>query len=236
MNIKLRPAKERGTAEHGWLHARFTFSFANYYHPEHCGFHSLIVMNNDIIEPGGGFPTHPHSDAEIFTYVMSGKLQHQDSIGNGSVIEAGNLQYMSAGDGVMHSEYNPSNDDPTELYQIWMQPNQKGGTPRYAEKILGDESVENESQLLFSGSGKNGSTQIRQKAEFSLARLSKKNDLVLPLERDLPHLWIQVIEGEIDLANHTLTKADGIGIENLDSSLVITAVQTTRFFIFRLAD
>lgn len=236
MNIKLRPAKERGTAEHGWLHARFTFSFANYYHPEHCGFHSLIVMNNDIIEPGGGFPTHPHSDAEIFTYVMSGKLQHQDSIGNGSVIEAGNLQYMSAGDGVMHSEYNPSNDDPTELYQIWMQPNQKGGTPRYAEKILGDESVENKSQLLFSGSGKNGSTQIRQKAEFSLARLSKKNDLVLPLERDLPHLWIQVIEGEIDLANHTLTKADGIGIENLDSSLVITAVQTTRFFIFRLAD
>ena len=138
MQCKIRKAYERGSAEHGWLHANFTFSFANYYDPEYCGFHSLIVMNNDIIEPGGGFPTHPHKDAEIFTYVISGVLEHRDSMGNGSVIRAGDLQYMSAGSGVTHSEFNPSKNNPTELYQIWMLPNQSGGEPRYAEKKLSD--------------------------------------------------------------------------------------------------
>ena len=138
MKFKYRSAHERGSAEHGWLHARFTFSFANYYDPEHNGFHTLQVMNNDVIEPGGGFPSHPHHDAEIFTYVLSGKLEHKDSMGNGSVIEAGDLQYMSAGEGVQHSEFNPSDSEKTELYQIWMRPNQKGGKPRYAEKKLSE--------------------------------------------------------------------------------------------------
>ena len=118
VKIRKRPSQERGQAEHGWLHARFTFSFADYYDPNHNGFHSLIVMNNDLIEPGGGFATHPHDNAEIFTYVMSGRLEHKDSMGNGSVIQAGDLQYMSAGSGVHHSEFNPSTDEKTELYQI----------------------------------------------------------------------------------------------------------------------
>ena len=108
--FKIRRADERGIAEHGWLHARFTFSFAGYYEAEHCGFHSLIVMNNDIIEPGGGFGRHPHENAEIFTYIISGELEHQDSMGNGSIIKPGHLQYMSAGDGVFHSEFNLSKD------------------------------------------------------------------------------------------------------------------------------
>lgn len=234
MKIKLRPAHERGQAEHDWLHARFTFSFANYYDPEHCGFHSLIVMNNDIIEPGGGFPSHPHSDAEIFTYVIRGKLEHQDSMGNGSVIETGDLQYMSAGEGVRHSEFNPSTDEQTELYQIWMLPDQKGGTPRYAEKKWGEEKMEGENRLLFSGSGRDGSTKIRQSAEFSMAYLNEKNDLKLNIKKEFPHLWIQIIEGEINLDPHKLGKADGVGIENQDSPLIITAKQNTRLFIFRL--
>ena len=141
MKFKFRPANERGIAEHGWLHARFTFSFAEYYDPDHCGFHDLMVMNNDIIEPGGGFPMHPHRDAEIFTYVISGKLEHKDSMGNGSVIETGDLQYMSAGSGVRHSEFNPSESEPTELYQIWMKPNQSGGQPKYAEKKLEQDNL-----------------------------------------------------------------------------------------------
>ena len=166
MKFKFRPANERGIAEHGWLHARFTFSFADYYDPDHCGFHSLMVMNNDIIEPGGGFPMHPHKDAEIFTYVISGKLEHKDSMGNGSVIEPGDLQYMSAGNGVRHSEFNPSESEPTELYQIWMKPNQSGGQPKYAEKKLGQENLKNESKLIFSEDGKEDSIPIRQNAEI----------------------------------------------------------------------
>ena len=234
MKIKLRPAHERGQAEHGWLHARFTFSFSNYYDPEHCGFHSLIVMNNDIIEPGGGFPTHPHSDAEIFTYVMRGKLEHQDSMGNGSVIEAGDLQYMSAGDGVRHSEVNPSTTEQTELYQIWMRPNQTGGLPRYAEKKFSGDILKNQAKLLFSENGKNESTQIRQSAEFSLAHLDKGQNLSLETKTEFPHLWIQVIRGEIDTVKQKLGQADGLGIEDQNTAVEITAHQTAQFFIFRL--
>ena len=136
MQFRIRKANDRGTSDHGWLHANFSFSFANYYDPDWSGFHSLIVMNNDIIEPGGGFSTHPHRDAEIFTYVISGELEHRDSMGNGSIIKPGELQYMSAGSGVTHSEFNPSQENQTELYQIWMRPNQSVGEPFYAEKKL----------------------------------------------------------------------------------------------------
>ena len=177
MKFKFRPANERGIAEHGWLHARFTFSFADYYDPDHCGFHDLMVMNNDIIEPGGGFPMHPHKDAEIFTYVISGKLEHKDSMGNGSVIEPGDLQYMSAGNGVRHSEFNPSESEPTELYQIWMKPNQSGGQPKYAEKKLGQDNLKNESKLLFSEDGKDDSIRIRQNAEIYMTHLDEGKTL-----------------------------------------------------------
>ena len=209
MKFKFRPANERGIAEHGWLHARFTFSFAEYYDPDHCGFHDLMVMNNDIIEPGGGFPMHPHKDAEIFTYVISGKLEHKDSMGNGSVIEPGDLQYMSAGSGVRHSEFNPSESEPTELYQIWMKPNQSGGQPKYAEKKLGQDNLKNESKLLFSEDGKEDSIRIRQNAEIYMAHLDEGKTLVLKQNSSLPHLWIQNISGEIKIGDHTLKKQTG---------------------------
>ena len=129
-----------------------------------------MVMNNDIIEPGGGFPMHPHKDAEIFTYVISGKLEHKDSMGNGSVIESGDLQYMSAGSGVRHSEFNPSEIEPTELYQIWMKPNQSGGQPKYAEKKLELENLNNERKLL-SGNGTNGcSIRRMQKLKLDITK------------------------------------------------------------------
>ena len=124
--ITKRPAGERGQADHGWLQARFTFSFADYFDPAHMGFRSLRVMNNDTIQPGGGFGTHPHSEMEIFTYVIEGQLEHKDSMGNGAIIEPGNLQYMSAGSGVTHSEFNPSNTEKTHLYQVWLHPNVAG--------------------------------------------------------------------------------------------------------------
>jgi redox-sensitive bicupin YhaK (pirin superfamily) len=234
VKFKYRPASERGIAEHGWLHARFTFSFANYYDPEHCGFHSLMVMNNDIIEPGGGFPSHPHQDAEIFTYVLSGKLEHKDSMGNGSVIEAGDLQYMSAGDGVQHSEFNPSDSEPAELYQIWMRPNQRGGKPRYAEKKLSAENFEDKNKLLFSEDGRDGSVAIRQNAEVHLVKLQAGESFNWKPNPLLPNLWIQLIEGEISVDHYKLIKADGLAIEGANEELSFSATSKSNFFIFRL--
>jgi redox-sensitive bicupin YhaK (pirin superfamily) len=234
VKFKYRPANQRGCAEHGWLHARFTFSFANYYDPEHNGFHSLMVMNNDIIEPGGGFPTHPHQDAEIFTYVLSGKLEHKDSMGNGSVIEAGDLQYMSAGEGVQHSEFNPSDSEPTELYQIWMRPNQRGGKPRYAEKKLSAENFGDKITLLFSGDGRDDSIEIRQNAEVHMVKLQAGESFTWKPNPSLPNLWIQLIEGEISVNDYKLKKADGLGIEDVKEELNFSATSKSNFFIFGL--
>ena len=220
MKFKFRPANERGIAEHGWLHARFTFSFADYYDPDHCGFHDLMVMNNDIIEPGGGFPMHPHKDAEIFTYVISGKLEHKDSMGNGSVIEPGDLQYMSAGNGVRHSEFNPSDEEPTELYQIWMKPNQSGGQPKYAEKKLGQDNLKNESKLLFSEDGKEDSIRIRQNAEIYMAHLDEGKSLVLKQNSSFPICGYKIFP-ERFIVRNTLKKADGLGITDIDKNLEI---------------
>jgi hypothetical protein len=134
--IRRRAAAERGVTELGWLHGRHTFSFGDYHDPNHMGFRSLRVINDDVIEPGGGFGTHPHRDMEIFTYVIEGELEHKDSMGNGRVLRAGDLQYMSAGSGVRHSEFNPSSTTRTHLLQIWIRPREPGGLPHYAEQSV----------------------------------------------------------------------------------------------------
>lgn len=131
--ILKRSAEERGQSELGWLHSRHTFSFGNYFDPDHMGFHSLRVINDDVVEPGQGFGEHAHRDAEIFSYVIDGELEHKDSMGNGRIIKAGDLQYMSAGGGVVHSEFNPSPDRPVHFLQVWLKPTTGGGQPRYAE-------------------------------------------------------------------------------------------------------
>jgi redox-sensitive bicupin YhaK (pirin superfamily) len=235
MKFTKRPAGERGVAEHGWLHARFSFSFANYYDPKHCGFHSLVVMNNDVIEPGGGFGTHPHKNAEIFTFVLSGELEHRDSMGNGSVIHPGNLQYMSAGSGVTHSEFNPSSKEPTELYQIWMSPKENGGEPRYSEKKLGAGAVSDNLKLLFSGDGREDSTQIRQDAEFYFGQLNQYSQIPLDLNPSLPNCWIQIISGSLTVNSERLKKADGLAVENQGERLTLEASEPTEFFVFKLA-
>ena len=191
-------------------------------------------MNNDVIEPGGGFATHPHDNAEIFTYVMSGRLEHKDSMGNGSVINKGDLQYMSAGSGVSHSEFNPSTDEKTELYQIWMKPMQSGGEPRYAEKKLGEGSVSNELKLLFSGSGREDSTEIRQMADFFFGQLDEGRGLQLHPETGFPHIWIQVISGKLQVDQAKLEQADGLSIEEMDQPIGLSAGEDCSFFVFRL--
>ncbi len=233
--ITKRPANERGQADHGWLQARFTFSFAEYFDPNHMGFQTLRVMNNDTIQPGGGFPTHPHSDMEIFTYVIEGELAHKDSMGNGSTIAAGDLQYMSAGSGVYHSEFNPSDQNRTHMYQVWLRPNEKGGEPRYAEKRLGDSAAANALTLLFSGDGRDGSTAIRQNAEIHFGRLDAGAELEVPANTRRPHAWIQVISGEVDALGESLGQADGLAIENEPGAFTIKASADAKFLLFRLS-
>ena len=235
MKIKIRKAADRGVAEHGWLHARFSFSFAGYYDPAHCGFHALQVMNNDRIEPQSGFPMHPHQNAEIFTYILSGQLEHKDSMGNGSIIQKGELQYMSAGSGIYHSETNPSTKESTELYQIWMKPSEEGGEPRYAEKKCNEQNFRNRLQLLFSEEGKEESTPIRQKAEFYIGHLSPGEKLSIEPQSCFPHGWVQIIQGGLNLDGQFLSKADGLAFENQNRCLLLSAREETQFFFFRLS-
>lgn len=233
--ITVRRAHERGTAEHGWLHARFTFSFGSYFDPDHMGFKSLRVMNNDTIEPGGGFPPHPHNDMEIFTYVIEGELAHKDSMGNGSIIKAGDLQYMSAGSGVTHSEFNPSKENRTHLYQIWLHPSEPGGTPRYAEKPLGSAESIDGLKLLFSADGREDSTVIRQSADIYFGNLAQGRTVQVPAAEATPHLWLQVIEGEVKAFGETLTTGDGIAVEQYSGESPVVASADSKFLLFRLA-
>lgn len=231
-----RPASERGTANHGWLQARFTFSFGQYFDPDHMGFKALRVINNDTVQPDGGFPTHPHADMEIFTYIVEGQLQHRDSMGNGAVIEAGNLQYMSAGSGVTHSEFNPSQTDETHLYQIWLHPRKPGGAPRYAEKPLGDEAPGNALTLLFSGNGRDGSTAIRQDAEIFFGHAEAGQELSVPESASMPHAWIQVVSGQVSVFGESLQSGDGLAMEGAPEAFPITGVsELSRFLLFRLS-
>ncbi len=231
-----RRADDRGRADHGWLQARFTFSFADYFDPDHMGFRSLRVMNNDTIRGGGGFPTHPHSDMEIFTYVIEGRLAHEDSMGNRAVIEAGNLQYMSAGSGVTHSEFNPSPSAATRLYQIWLRPKAAGGAPRYAEVPLGDAAPADALTLLFSGDGRDGSTAIRQDAELSFARVGAGRSVTVPASGPLPHAWVQVVSGEVGVLGETLAEGDGLAIaDNPEGFAIDGRSAESRLLVFRLA-
>jgi redox-sensitive bicupin YhaK (pirin superfamily) len=230
-----RPAAERGRADHGWLQARFTFSFSGYVDPDHMGFRALRVMNNDTIQPNGGFPLHPHEDMEIFTYVIVGQLAHEDSMGNRAVIDAGNLQYMSAGSGVTHSEFNPSQTEHTVLYQIWLLPSETGGEPRYAEKALQDRAGLNVLVPLFSGDGRDGSTAIRQTAEISFARLQAGHTVSVDESEAMPHLWIQVVKGMLRVGSASLRTGDGLAVENHHEAVDITAVEDSECLVFRLS-
>jgi redox-sensitive bicupin YhaK (pirin superfamily) len=164
--INIRKSHERGHANHGWLDSHFTFSFADYLDPEHVQFRTLRVMNDDRVAGGGGFPKHPHRDMEIVTYVLEGALEHKDSMGNGSVIKPGDVQYMSAGTGVAHSEFNASSSEPVHLYQIWMLPEKHGLKPAYDQKNFSAAEKRGKLRLVASPDGREGSVKIRQDNEL----------------------------------------------------------------------
>jgi redox-sensitive bicupin YhaK (pirin superfamily) len=230
--IVKRPANARGLTEIDWLYSRHTFSFGEYYDPAHMGFRSLRVINDDIVQPGQGFGTHPHRDAEIFTYVIEGELEHRDSMGNGSIIKARDLQYMSAGSGVRHSEFNPSKTNRVHLLQIWLLPNTMGGEPRYAEKHLGSDAKPNSLTLLFAGEPRADAIEIRQDAEISFGKLDSGKTLSVELGPKR-HAWLQLIKGELRVLNETLQPGDGAGISNA-TDLEITATQDAEFLFFNL--
>ncbi|MEO6053102.1 MAG: pirin family protein [Chthoniobacterales bacterium] len=229
--IKKRLSDERGVTKFDWLDGRHTFSFGEYHDPKEMSFRSLRVINEDIVSPGGGFPTHPHRDAEIFTYVIDGALQHRDSMGNESVIQAGNLQYMSAGSGVRHSEFNASKTDPVHLLQIWLLPNVSGGEPRYAEKQMGRDAKPNALTTLFAGMGSDDVIPIRQNAAIAFGRLDAGAELSLPQTH--PHHWIQVIKGELSVLGQTLKAGDGLAISK-EQGIAVKASTDTEFIAFHL--
>ncbi len=227
----IRRANERGHANHGWLDTYHSFSFADYHDPRWMGFRSLRVINDDTILGGGGFGMHPHRDMEIITYILSGALQHRDSMGHEAVLKAGDVQRISAGTGIAHSEFNYSPVDPVHLLQIWIQPNQKGVKPAYAERSFGNGTGQPPFTLVASGSGRQNSVEIHQDAEVWLARLNAGSTETL---KPVRHAWLQVAEGELTLNGQQLQAGDGVILTD-ESELAFTAATPAQALVFDLA-
>jgi quercetin 2,3-dioxygenase len=231
--IAIRKSQDRGHADHGWLNTHFTFSFAEYYDPKHEQFRTLRVMNDDRVAGGGGFPPHPHRDMEIVTYVLEGALQHQDSMGNGSVIKPGDIQYMSAGTGVTHSEFNASKTDPVHLYQIWMFPEARGLKPAYDQKNFTEAEKRGKLRLLASSDGRDGSIKIRQENDLYATVLAKGDSVRHELKPER-HAYVQVARGSVKLNGKELAEGDGAAI-SAEKSVELTGVNDAEVLLFDLA-
>jgi quercetin 2,3-dioxygenase len=229
--ITIRKSNERGHAEHGWLDTYHSFSFADYYDPQWMGFGSLRVINDDLVMPGMGFGAHPHKDMEIITYMLSGSLEHKDSMGNGRIIRAGEIQYMAAGSGVRHSEFNPSQTEAAHLLQIWIQPDSRGVKPRYAEKSLRDAPT-GKFHLVTSKNGRDGSIAIHQDADLLLARLEPGQQVAHSLANNR-NGWLHVAEGEVVLNGKTLSGGDAAALSN-ESKLEVKANKPSQVLLFDL--
>ncbi len=227
----IRRSNERGHASHGWLDSYHTFSFADYYDPQWMGYRSLRVINDDLVMPGMGFGKHPHRDMEIISYVLSGAIEHKDSMGNGRVIRAGEFQYMAAGTGVQHSEFNPSKTDPLRLLQIWIMPDEKGVTPRYAERNFAAAPT-GQWHLIASKTGRDGSMEIHQDADLLLGKLDAGQNVKHSLAKDR-HAWVHVAEGEVSLNGTKLTGGDAVGVSD-ESVLEIAATKPSQVLLFDL--
>ena len=231
--IAVRPAGERGIANLGWLDSRHTFSFGHYYDPKHMGFGPLRVINEDRVRPGGGFDTHGHRDMEIISYVLEGALEHKDSIGTGSVIRPGDVQRMTAGSGIRHSEFNPSASDPVHFLQIWLMPDEEGLTPSYEQKNFGDSEKRGRLRLVASSDGRDGSVHIHQDADIYASLLDKDATVThaLPAGR---RSWIQVVRGAVEVNGKSLRTGDGAAASELPTLTVTSAADGSEFLLFDL--
>jgi redox-sensitive bicupin YhaK (pirin superfamily) len=231
--IDIRKSAERGHADHGWLDTRFSFSFANYFDPQHVHFRTLRVMNDDRVAGGGGFPMHPHADMEIVTYVLEGALQHKDSMGNGSVIRPGDVQRMSAGTGISHSEHNAWQNEPVHFLQIWIIPDEMGLVPGYEQKAFALHKHQGTGTLVASIDGRDGSITVHQNVDVWAARLSPEEQAVF---RSKPNrrAWIQMARGA-GMLNGTLLRAGDGAAASQEELLEIKAVDDAEFLMFDLA-
>lgn len=232
MKLKLRLSNERGHANHGWLDSYHTFSFADYYDPAHMGFRSLRVINQDVIAPGAGFPTHPHRDMEIFSYILYGALQHKDSMGNGRILKPGQIQLMSAGRGVTHSEFNPSQTEPGSLLQIWIRPRENGLMPSYTEWHPKAEHETAAKVLVISSDGREGSATIHQDADIYRVRL-KAGESVTHDVCAGRGAWLQLIQGSVKANEATLSPGDAVSTDDA-GTLTFTASQDAEALLFDL--
>ena len=212
--LTLRKASDRGAAHHGWLNAQHTFSFANYYNPDEMGFSDLLVINDDRVEAGKGFGQHPHRDMEIFSYVLEGALEHKDTLGTGSVIRPGDVQLMSAGTGVRHSEFNPSATDPLHFLQIWIVPNAKGVAPRYQQKHFGPEEKRGRLRLIISPEGTDGSLAAHQDARVHAGLFDGDEQASLTLEPGR-FAYVHVARGSVELNGQRLNEGDGVRVRDV---------------------
>lgn len=229
--IVARPARDRGRTQLDWLDSRHTFSFAGYYDPRFLGFQDLRVINEDRVKPGRGFDTHFHRDMEILTYLLEGKLQHRDNLGNGSVILPGDVQRMTAGTGVLHSEFNPSGKDPVHFYQIWIYPAERGLPPEYEQKSI--DPAPGTLRRIASREGKDGGVRIHQDASVYAARLPKGKEVRHPLDPSR-HAWVQVARGAVTLNGTPLGAGDGAAVTR-EGELALAAADDSELLLFDLA-
>lgn len=233
MNQIFRPSDARGDADFGWLKSRHTFSFGSYFDPAHIGFGALRVINEDRVAPSGGFPTHPHQNMEIISYVVSGGLEHKDSLGTGSVIRPGDLQRMSAGTGVRHSEYNHSATDPVHFLQIWIVPEADGLAPGYEQKAFPESGRQDRLRLIGSRDGREGSVVIHQDVNLYASLLSKDKSAAFDIDPGRK-VWLQIVKGRISVDGQALAAGDGLGL--LDAGTIrLSAQENAEFLLFDLA-
>ncbi len=231
--ITIRRSNERGGGDYGWLKTRHSFSFSDYQDPKWMGFRSLRVINEDWVAPKSGFPTHPHRDMEIITYVLSGKLEHKDSLGTGSVILPGDGQRMTAGRGIRHSEANPSATDTVHMLQIWILPDKHGHEPGYEQRSFPEAEKRGKFRLIASNNGAEGSVKINQDAQLRVALLVPGEKVTHPLAPKRS-AWVQVAKGEVELNGEKLRQGDGAAISD-ERLLTVTATEDAEVLLFDLA-
>jgi redox-sensitive bicupin YhaK (pirin superfamily) len=229
----VRRSIDRGLADHGWLRSRHTFSFADYHDPSHMGFRALRVINDDTVAPGGGFGGHPHRDMEIISYVLEGALEHRDSMGNGSVIRPGDVQRMSAGTGVRHSEYNASKSEPVHFLQIWIVPSERGIDPGYEQKAFTDEEKRGRLRLVASRDGRDGSVTIHADASVYATVLDRGHSVVHEVSKGRG-AWIHVARGQAEVAGERLEAGDALSTDG-PATLSIQGLDGAEVLIFDLA-
>ncbi len=230
--ITLRRASDRGHAEHGWLKSYHTFSFAGYHDPEHMGFRDLRVINEDLVQPGKGFGTHSHRDMEIVTYVLDGVLEHKDSMGNGSLIRPGEVQRMTAGTGVTHSEYNHSQEDIVHFFQIWIVPEREGLEPSYEQTVFPESERLNSPRLIASRDGNEGSVTVHQDVEIYSSILEPGKAISYRLRTDR-YAWVQVARGSVAVRGESLEQGDAAAISS-EELVEVRAAAASEIVLFDL--